>query len=254
MQDMSNAVGIVYVGPDGKPLYTFDGDGKGKPACVNEPCISHWMPFPAAQMAQPAGDFTVVTRADGILQWAFRSRPLYTYDGDVAPGDAKGDGVDGKWRVVRRMRQFMPAGVRVWHNHYDGDNLATDAGMTLYVRDRVFGSTIGHSMRDGFANEPAIGRILGTAACDAECTKTWRPLAAPADAAPSGYWDVATREDGTKQWVYRGFAVYTFTGDRKPGDMLGNDNYEIMAENDPFTAADTKVRGTGAMEWHVAIP
>ena len=254
MQDMSNAGGVVYVGSDGKPLYMFHGDGKNKPTCVKEPCSSHWTPFAAAQLARPVGDFTVVSRDDGILQWAYRGRPLYTYNGDTILGDAKGDGVDGNWHVVRRMRQFMPQGVKIRHNHYDGDNLATDAGMTLYVRDRVFGSTIGHSMRDGFANEPDIGRILGTAACDADCTKTWRPLAAPADASPSGYWDVAIREDGTKQWVYRGFALYTFTGDGKPGDMAGNDTYEIMAENDPFTAADTKVRGTGAMEWHVAIP
>ena len=94
----------------------------------------------------------------------------------------------------------------------------------------------------------------GKSACDAECAKTWVPLAAPADAQPSGYWDVATRDDGSRQWTYRGFAVYSYSGDKKPGDMLGNDIYDIMAGNDPFIMADLGVKGMGAFFWHTAAP
>lgn len=253
-QELLNAGGVVFVGDGGTPLYTFDGDRGGKPSCVADPCASRWAPFVAAQVAKPVGDFTVARRDDGIYQWAYKGRPLYTYGGDIVAGDAKGDGVDGKWHVATLLRQFLPPGVAIAHNRFGGDNLATSAGMTLYERDRVVGTNTGHNLRAGIRGNPMVGRILGTASCDAECAKTWHPLAAPADAVASGYWEVATREDGARQWVYRGFPVYTFAGDEKPGDMKGNDTYDIMQGNDPFTVADIGIKGAGAMVWHAAIP
>lgn len=255
VQELLNAGGIVFVSDQGVPLYTFDGDAKGgKPSCVAEPCTNDWAPFVAAQVAKPVGDFTVALRDDGIYQWAYKGRPLYTYGGDAVAGDAKGDGIDGKWHVATLFRQYMPPGVAIWHNKFGGDNLATVAGMTLYERDRVVSTNTGHNLRAGVHGNPMIGRMFGTASCDAECAKTWHPLAAAADAQPSGYWDVATREDGSRQWVYRGFPVYTFVGDQNPGDMKGNDTYDIMRGEDPFAMADSIVKGQGAMVWHAAIP
>jgi len=118
----------------------------------------------------------------------------------------------------------------------------------------VVGTNTGHNLRTGSHGNPMVGKILGTRSCDAECAKTWIPLKAPADAQASGYWDVAARDDGSKQWTYRGFAVYSYTGDKKPGDMLGNDTYDIMAGNDPFIMADLGVKGMGAFVWHTATP
>ena len=75
--------------------------------------------------------------------------------------------------------------------------------------------------------------MIRDVACDAECRKIWHPYPAPADAQPSGYWGVAILPDGTKQWTYKDFALYTYDGDKKPGDMTGENIYDISLSNDP---------------------
>ena len=55
--------------------------------------------FPA-QLAEPVGDFTLVKRADGIRQWAYQGRGLYTYTHDLAPAAANGVGIDERWNVA----------------------------------------------------------------------------------------------------------------------------------------------------------
>jgi predicted lipoprotein with Yx(FWY)xxD motif len=252
--DSANASGQILANEQGMPLYTFDQDPmNGKPTCTAAPCTDHWSPFVAAQLAKPLPNFTVVDRGDGLFQWAFKGKPLYAYDGDVEPGDANGNA--GNWHVATVYRNFMPQGVVVGRNRFGASTMMTAANeLPLYVRDRVVGTNTGHNLRTGSHGNPMVGKILGTKSCDAECAKTWIPLKAPPDAQASGYWDVAARDDGSKQWTYRGFAVYSFTGDKKPGDMLGNDTYDIMAGNDPFIMADLGVKGMGAFVWHTATP
>jgi predicted lipoprotein with Yx(FWY)xxD motif len=255
IQELSNAAGIALVNDQGMPLYVFDGDAAGrKPSCVTQPCTDHWSAYQAAQLAKPVGDFTVVDRGDGIFQWGFQGRPLYSFDGDVDPGDATGNGVDGKWHVAMLRRNFMPPDVKIARNHFGGDNFVTQAGMTLYVRDRVVGTNTGHNMRAGSRGNPIVGHILGAATCDADCAKIWVPLAAPPDAQPSGYWEVLSRPDGGKQWTYRGYAVYSYAKDEKPGDMRGVDETQIMGDTDPFIVADLGVKGMGALYWHAVAP
>ena len=53
-----------------------------------------------AMVAEAAGDFFVIIRDDGIKQWAYKGRALYTFAGDLAPGDANGTGVDPKLAVA----------------------------------------------------------------------------------------------------------------------------------------------------------
>jgi predicted lipoprotein with Yx(FWY)xxD motif len=38
----------------------------------------------------------------------------------------------------------------------------------------------------------------------------------------SGDWSVVTRDDGTKQWAFRGKPVYYWAKDTKPGDRTGD--------------------------------
>jgi predicted lipoprotein with Yx(FWY)xxD motif len=254
MQDSANASAMILVNDQGSPLYVTDDDSAGKPTCVNDACATHWPALFAAQIAKPMGDFTVVDRGDGMFQWAYKGHPLYSYDGDVEPGDTNGNGLGGKWHVAVVQREFMPDHIKITRNNFGASTLTSADGMTLYVRDRVVGTNTGHNLRMGSHGNPMVGKILGTHSCDAECAKTWKPLVAPADAQPSGYWDVAERDDKTRQWTYRGFAVYSYTGDKKPGDMLGNDTYDIMAGNDPFIMADLGVKGMGAFVWHSAAP
>jgi predicted lipoprotein with Yx(FWY)xxD motif len=59
---------------------------------------------------------------------------------------------------------------------------------------------------------------------DASCLSLWKPLVVAKGTVPTGALHLATvrRPDGRMQVSYRGLPLYTFTQDRKPGDVKGN--------------------------------
>ncbi len=97
------SLGKVLVDGKGLTLYMFMADSAGKSACSGD-CAANW---PALIGATPtlgagldAGDFATITRDDGTTQISFYAQPLYTFAGDTAPGDTKGQGLGGKWYVL----------------------------------------------------------------------------------------------------------------------------------------------------------
>jgi predicted lipoprotein with Yx(FWY)xxD motif len=82
-----------------------------------------------------------------------------------------------------------------------GPVLVDAKGMTLYTFDRD---------------------TTGKSACNGPCATNWPPLMAAGDAKATGDWTVVTRDDGAKQWAYKGKALYTWTKDTKPGDTTGD--------------------------------
>jgi predicted lipoprotein with Yx(FWY)xxD motif len=89
----------MLTGANGMTLYTEDTDTNGKSVC-NGPCAQNWPPLTAAADAKAVGDFTIITRDDGTLQWAYKSKPLYFWKSDKVPGDVTGDGVAGRWHTA----------------------------------------------------------------------------------------------------------------------------------------------------------
>lgn len=85
---------------NGMSLYIFDKDAPGTSNC-NGGCAKSWPPLLAGTGASAEGDFTLVTRQDGSLQWALDNMPLYYWAGDNKPGDTRGDGVGGTWHLAR---------------------------------------------------------------------------------------------------------------------------------------------------------
>ncbi|MFL6626493.1 MAG: hypothetical protein ACJ8IK_21675 [Burkholderiaceae bacterium] len=81
--------------------------------------------------------------------------------------------------------------------------LATPAGATLYTFDK---DTAGS----------------GKSACNGQCATNWPPLAAQASDGGAGDWSIVTRDDGSKQWAYKGQPLYTYARDTKPGDTSGD--------------------------------
>jgi predicted lipoprotein with Yx(FWY)xxD motif len=95
-----SAKGKVLTNESGMTLYVFDKDSGGKSAC-NGPCATNWPPLMAAATAKPAGDYTIITRDDGSKQWAYKNKPLYTWNKDGKAGDVTGDGFNGVWHIAQ---------------------------------------------------------------------------------------------------------------------------------------------------------
>ena len=97
-----------------------------------------------------------------------------------------------------KMMGSAPAAIKVM------DGVQTNsAGMTLYTFDKdVAGS--------------------GKSVCNGACAGLWPPVLAAADAKPSGDYTIVTRDDGARQWAYKGKPLYLWTKDTKPGDRTGD--------------------------------
>ena len=66
--------------------------------CVSRPPAT---PAMAAASDQPAGAYTIVMRDDGARQWAYKGKPVYTYQADQKPGDRAGDNFKDVWHIIK---------------------------------------------------------------------------------------------------------------------------------------------------------
>lgn len=82
-----------------------------------------------------------------------------------------------------------------------GPALVDGKGMTLYV----------------FAKDSE-----GKSACNGPCATNWPPLKVMEGDAASGDYTAVARDDGSKQWAYKGKPLYTWIKDAKPGDTTGD--------------------------------
>ncbi|NWL79457.1 hypothetical protein DM872_21640 [Pseudomonas taiwanensis] len=90
----------MLVDAKGMTLYTYDKDSDGKSAC-NGQCADNWPPLMADASAKADGEWSVVKRDDGSMQWAYDGKPLYTFVMDKKAGDVTGDGKMGVWHVAK---------------------------------------------------------------------------------------------------------------------------------------------------------
>ncbi len=90
----------VLTDANGMTLYTFDDDVGGTPTCYDD-CAAKWPPYAANEGDAMKADWAMVDRTDGTKQWTYDGKPLYFYAGDTAKGDMTGDGMGGKWHLVK---------------------------------------------------------------------------------------------------------------------------------------------------------
>ncbi len=240
LREITDANGLVITNPDQQVLYTYDGDvNKDGRACgtVWAKCLG-FNPVEAPILAQPVGDWTIIERRDGIRQWRYKNKPLYTFEGDRIGGDVHGGEVDKRWRLALFASYFLPANIKFGEDPGRGRILVTDKGMTLYRRDHKAFNNASSQFAHDIPYRPRVGRLIREVACDAKCLETWKPYLAPANAQPRGYFGVHTLPDGSKQWTYKDFALYTFVGDKKPGDMTGDATFDERLSDDPDTNND----------------
>jgi predicted lipoprotein with Yx(FWY)xxD motif len=83
----------VLTNAKGLTLYSFAPDTSTTSTCTGS-CAQNWPPVAGpATAAGVTGTFATLTRSDGSVQCVFDGHPLYTFVGDTAPGQAKGNGL-----------------------------------------------------------------------------------------------------------------------------------------------------------------
>ena len=80
----------------------------------NGSCAKYWPPVkgPVTAGAGVTGKLGTIKRSDGSIQATYNQRPLYTYVGDTAPGQAKGNNLNlsgGIWHEVTASGAAAPA-------------------------------------------------------------------------------------------------------------------------------------------------
>jgi predicted lipoprotein with Yx(FWY)xxD motif len=103
----------VLTNGKGFTLYWFAPDTSTKSNC-NGSCATYWPPVkgPATAGGGVTGKLATITRSDGSVQATYNGHPLYTYVGDKAPGQDKGNGLNlsgGLWHDVTVSGAAAPA-------------------------------------------------------------------------------------------------------------------------------------------------
>ncbi|MFD7406423.1 SCO0930 family lipoprotein [Streptomyces sp. NPDC059866] len=214
-------LGQVLTDSAGRTLYRFDQDTAEPPKtnCEGD-CATAWPPVPAGDAKAGEGVdkelLGEVTRPDGTKQLTIAGWPAYRYAKDVNPGDTKGQGVGGTWYAL------APDGKKANLADLPGLSTREDPKLGEIVVDKN-GHTVYRFMKDS--------QWPMKTACTGECLEKW-PVVAPVDAkdtkgidlqgsTPNRGYVVFDRPDGIKQQTIDCVPIYTFAGDKKPGDTKG---------------------------------
>jgi predicted lipoprotein with Yx(FWY)xxD motif len=102
----STSLGTILTDGAGKTMYAFAADVKGKSNCTGS-CLTYWPPVLVKQAPKAPSGVTaalgVIPASNGTKQLTVDGWPMYTYVGDGASGQTRGQGLNesgGLWWVV----------------------------------------------------------------------------------------------------------------------------------------------------------
>jgi predicted lipoprotein with Yx(FWY)xxD motif len=105
--------------------------------------------------------------------------------------------------VVTAWPQEVPSPLKTEKSKTLGNYLVDQKGMTLYIFDK--------------------DKEAGKSACNGGCANLWAPFAPEAGQAKATEpLSIITRDDGTKQYAYKGKPLYYYDKDSKAGDTRGD--------------------------------
>ncbi|MFF9486241.1 SCO0930 family lipoprotein [Streptomyces sp. NPDC014676] len=230
-------LGKVVTDSLGLTLYRFDQDTAEPPASnCEDDCAKTWPPVPADDATAGEGiDEALlgsVDRADGTKQLTVAGWPVYRYVKDVNAGDVKGQGVGGKWFAL------TPEGKKAQAADLPGLSTREDPKLGEIVVDKN-GMTVYRFMKDEAWPKPV-------SACTGACLEKW-PVVSPVDFEDTkgiqkkGYMTF-TRPDGADQQTINCWPIYTFAGDKAPGDTngqgVGGTWYAVRPDGKPVGASE----------------
>lgn len=240
------ATGRMLVNLDGRSVYAWDRDQPNTSTC-HEACAQAWPPVLAPASARSQGEWSVVDRAPGVKQWAFRGRPLYTHAADRKFRSLEGSDVPGWRNVYTQEAPEAPVEFTLQETRV-GLVLADSRGKTIYVYN------CGDDALDQLAcDHPETTQAYRLAICGAgdpdRCNRTFPYVTASADSKSSNrVWSIMTIDPKTGRraeagapgtlhvWAYRDRPVYTFYRDEKPGDIWGDGWGEMHGRRNGFKA------------------
>jgi predicted lipoprotein with Yx(FWY)xxD motif len=231
---INTAAGRILMTEAGKVLYVSNNKaGIIKASACKGDCATEWRPLGApAIAADPPKGWSIVTAPDGSHQWAFQGKGVYTYDGDARYADLNGLEVPG-WQAATLQKRLTPPSDLTIQVTSEGEVIADKAGMTTY------GWGCGDETPDrALCDIPGATQTYRLSICGSPetCIRTWKPVIASPGSKPVGRtWTIVDVDaTGANQyatpgqknvlhvWAYRGRPIYTFAGDKEPGDINGH--------------------------------
>ncbi|UFR07296.1 SCO0930 family lipoprotein [Streptomyces sp. Go40/10] len=228
-------LGNVLTDGSGLTLYRFDKDTANPPKsnCAGD-CATTWPPVPADDASAGAGiDKALlgeVTRADGSKQLTIGGWPAYRYAKDVNAGDVNGQGVGGKWFALapsgKKAKLSDLPGLSVRKDPKLGEVVVDKNGMTVYrfLKDQAWPKPVSHCTGACLEKWPAVGPVNTD---DTEGVKKKGLMS-------------FSRPDGVKQMTVNCWPIYTFSGDKAPGDTngqgVGGTWYAVSPDGKPVGA------------------
>jgi predicted lipoprotein with Yx(FWY)xxD motif len=218
VQVETSTLGPVLADSSGMTLYVNTDDTSNSSTCTGT-CTGTWLPLTSPGQpvagAGVSGALSTFKRSDGTEQVALNGHPLYLYAKDQRPGQTSGQGVAGVWFAASPNGQPVrsaatasasQATVQVANNPTYGSILADSSGQTLYIYTQ---------------DAPNLSRCTGA------CATLWPPLTVAGTATPTagpgvtGHLGTFRRTDGREQVTINGQPLYTYSGDKQPGQAAG---------------------------------
>ena len=125
------------------------------------------------------------------------------------------------------MKKFLVPAVTIVALAFAGAALAAPAMTGNSAKGKVLTDSKGMTLYT-FDKDPA-----GKSVCNGKCAENWPPLMATSQAQASGDFSLITRDDGKKQWAYKGKPLYLWVKDKKPGDTTGDKVNNVWAAARP---------------------
>jgi predicted lipoprotein with Yx(FWY)xxD motif len=217
---------VVFADSAGNPLFFPRGI-----ECPDA-CLRKYQPALAGAGAQATGDWALVGRGTGKLQWSFQGKPLYIRVGEIGIGEPALMYTDDPMDIA------TPYGIALNSGLQDGMQLALVepqqwTRIPFALRAAEYRLAPGQVLAVGVTGDNPTGRAIyafsGTAAQEKKLPRMFKPHYAAEFDLPIGDFTIHERPDGTRQWAYKGAALYTCDCDISLGDLNGKGRVPGMA-------------------------
>ena len=214
---------------EGRTLFVPDLETQQASCFTGGECDNKFIPMLAQSESEKMPGWELIEREDGSQQWAYKNKPLYLFSGQTkineyvdyqiaiqsynpdnvlsVPPKTPGTPLPNGWQIARfDIPKFKtPSTIKVQELSVSSlIGLVSWEGKTLYTFDGEFKEAEG--------------------ICKHGCDDHWLPLIAPELALPFSVFSLVDREDGSRQWAYRGAPLFTYSGDVEAGDINGVSN------------------------------